>query len=84
MKGWVKKALEKFKEAYNCDHTVGLHYNYEETDFCTVSLMTEDKKKRHVLYWVGDKSFFDYCPDCGERLPYKEKHKDAVEMVQMP
>ncbi len=81
MKGWVKLALTKLKEAYNCDHTVGIYYDYSGTDTVLESEMTTEKATRHLAYFVSDISFFDYCPDCGEKLPYKEKYKDAVEMV---
>lgn len=80
----VNTILRKIREAYNCNHTVGVYWDHSETDLVSVSNITEEKKKRFSLYWVGDIDWFDYCPDCGERLPYKEKYKDAFEVVQMP
>ena len=76
---WVKSVVEKIKEAYNCEHTVGIHYDYGDTELVSASLLTPIEKDRHMLHYVGDVVFFDYCPDCGERLPYKEKYKDAVD-----
>lgn len=86
MKGWVKLALKKLLEGDTpyCDHTVGIFHDYSDTDLVLVSELTVDPEKRWSLYYVGDVSFFEYCPDCGDKLPYKEKYKDAIEMVQMP
>ncbi len=80
MKGWVKLALTKLREAYNCVHTVGIYFDYSGTDLVTMDELTENPEERHTGpgTYAGDVSFFDYCPDCGERLPYKEKYKDAT------
>jgi hypothetical protein len=81
MKRWVKLALAKIKEAYNCDHTVGIYHQYADTDLVLVSEMTVFHEKKDLKYYVGDITFFHYCPDCGERLPYKKRYEDAIEMV---
>ena len=81
---WVKSVVKKIKEDLYCDHTVGIYWDHSDTDLVAASSMTEEKKKRFSEYWTGDIDWFDYCPDCGEKLPHKEKYKDAVEMVQMP
>jgi hypothetical protein len=81
---WVHSVVSKIKEAYNCNHTVGIHYDYADTELVTNRLITTEKKLRYSHHYVGDVVFFDYCPDCGERLPHKETYKDAIEMVQMP
>jgi hypothetical protein len=84
MKGWIRIALKRMKAAKNCNHTVGIYHHYADTDLVLESEMTVFHKKRHLEYYVGDIAFFDYCPDCGVRLSYKERYKDAVEVVQMP
>jgi hypothetical protein len=84
MTKFLKSFIDKVKEAYNCNHTVGLFYDCGGTDTVLESELTTDEKDRYQSYYVGEVDFFHYCPDCGERLPYKEKYKDAVEVVQMP
>jgi len=78
MKGWVKLAIKKMKEAYNCEHTVGMYYDHLYTELVDVGSLTPNKKDRHILHYVGDVEYFNYCPDCGEKLPYKERYKDAT------
>jgi hypothetical protein len=80
----MKSFINKIKEAYNCDHSVGLHYDYGGTEIVSESNLTTDIDDRYKQFYVGDVAFFYYCPDCGERLPHKEKYEDAVEVVQMP
>jgi hypothetical protein len=85
MKGWIKIALKRMKAAKNCDHIIGIHYDHSDTDLVAESDgLTTNREERWAAHWVGDIVFFDYCLDCGERLPYKERYKDAVEVVQMP
>jgi hypothetical protein len=78
---WVKSVVEKIKENLHCDHTVGMYHDYADTDLVLESELVTDAERRWENYYVGDVSFFYYCPDCGERLPHKEMYEDAVEMV---
>jgi hypothetical protein len=58
--------------------------DYGACEIIAQSEVTTDIEKRFNKYYVADISFFCFCPDCGLKLPHKEKYEDAVEMVQMP
>ena len=63
-----------------CDHTVGIHYDYSDTDLVNASEI-EPGPREWYQPSVNDTTFFDYCPDCGENI---KELVNALKMVQMP
>ena len=57
-----------------CNHTVGMYYDYCDNELVPESELVTDPEKRWENFYVEDVSFFQHCPDCGVKLPYKEKY----------
>jgi hypothetical protein len=56
-----------------CDHTIGyLHLQYEPGTFVCESDLPRVKDTTDLFYIKEDIEFFNYCPECGQKLKYGE------------